>query len=48
MLEDKPVRVDETFNMYYETLQWLENAAVDLKFQIEEVEDKMNQQKLMY
>lgn len=31
--EGNPMYVEETLNMYYETLLWLENAAMDLHYQ---------------
>ena len=34
--------INSTLNMYYDTLKWIENAAVDLRFQTEEVEEKIN------
>ena len=33
--------IDKTLNIFYDTLKWIENAAVDLKFQVEEVEDRI-------
>jgi len=31
--------------MYYDTLKWIENASVDLRFQVEEVEEKIGRSK---
>jgi hypothetical protein len=33
--------INNTLNLYYDTLKWVENSAVDLKFQVEEVEEKI-------
>ncbi len=32
MVEGQQLNLDETLNAYYETLLWLENAAVDLNY----------------
>lgn len=40
--QDSQMRtIDQTLNIFYDTLKWIENAAVDLKFQVEEVETRL-------
>ena len=35
-------KIDKTLNIFYDTLKWIQNAAVDLKFQTEEVEERIH------
>ena len=41
MYDGNPIKVDDTLNMYYETLTWIESAALDLNFQIDEVQERL-------
>lgn len=41
IVDNKPMRIDEKLNIYYETLLWMENAAVDLNFQVDQVAKKL-------
>ena len=42
------MRIDEKLNIYYETLIWMENAAVDLNYQVEEVAKRLGVQEEVY
>jgi len=34
--------MEETLGIFYETLKWIENAATDLKYQVEEIDKQVN------
>ena len=43
-LEDgSQVAIDEILNSQYETLKWIENAAVDLRYMTEDIERKFEE-----
>ena len=45
VVNGQSLNLDSIVNSYYETLLWLENAAVDLNYQVEEVAGRLGMEK---
>ena len=41
VMNGQTLNMDQIVSSYYETLLWLENAAVELNFQVEEVAERL-------